>query len=178
MSETGAQLERQCGGCQVCCVVFELHDPDAGKAAGEPCRNLCPQGCAIYERRPQVCRDWLCVWRLLPTLPEHWRPDLSGILLYQIKSQVPGYHDAGLILSLANGFAHLEDEALLGFVLLAVKNRQPIYLGVHRKKASAVEKADSKAYLLNPGLERAVAANDREAFVAILKQAIGQKLSL
>jgi hypothetical protein len=50
-----------------------------------------------------------------------------------------------------------------------VKNRQPIYLGVHR------EKADAKAFFLNPPLERAVAANDREAFVAVLRQAIAQK---
>jgi hypothetical protein len=178
MGEPGVQVERQCGNCRVCCVVFELDDPDAGKSAGEPCRHLCSQGCAIYDHRPQVCRAWHCVWRLMPELPDHWRPDLSGILIYQIKNEIPGYHDAGLILSLSNGFAHLEDEALLGFILLAVKNRQPIYLGVHKKKEGAVERADSKALLLNPGLERAVAADDRAGFVAILKQAIGQKLSL
>jgi len=106
----------------------------------------------------------------MSTLPEQWRPDLSGILIYQIANNAPGYDGNALILSLANGFEHLKDEALLGFVLTAIQNRQPIYLGVHR------EKADAKAYFLNPPLERAVAANNRDSFVAILRQAIAQKI--
>jgi hypothetical protein len=167
-----SEPERQCDGCQVCCVAFEVQDPTLNKPAGVPCPHLNGRGCSIHEWRPQPCRTFLCLWRLMPTLPEQWRPDLSGILIYQVANNAPGYDGHALILSLANGFAHLEDEALLGFVLTAIKNRQPIYLGVHR------DKADAKAYFLNPPLERAVAANDREGFVAILKQALAQKLGV
>jgi hypothetical protein len=141
------------------------------KPAGMPCPHLNGHGCSIHEWRPQPCRTFLCVWRLMPALPEQWRPDISGILIYQIASNALGYDGNALILSLANGFAHLTDEALLGFVLTAIQNRQPIYLGVHRQKA------DAKAYFLNPPLERAAAANDRDGFVAILRQAIAQKLA-
>ena len=107
----------------------------------------------------------------MPTLPEHWRPDLSGIFIYQIPNNMPGYDGHALVLSLANGFAHLEDEALLGFLLTTIQNHQPLYLGTHRKKP------DAKGIFLNPPLEQAVAANDRAGFIAILKQAIAQKLS-
>jgi hypothetical protein len=170
MIDTGPVSGRQCDGCQVCCVAFEVQDPTLNKPAGTPCPHLNGHGCSIHEWRPQPCRNFLCLWRLMPTLPDYWRPDLSGILIYQIASNAPDYDGNALILSLANGFSHLEDEALLGFVLTAVKNRQPIYLGVH------TQKADPKAYFLNPPLEQAVAANDRDGFVAILRQAIAQKI--
>jgi hypothetical protein len=170
MTDSGPVSERQCGDCQVCCVAFEVQDPTLQKPAGVPCPHLNGHGCSIYEWRPQPCRNFLCVWRLVPTLPEHWRPDLSGIFIYQIPNNMTGYDGNALILSLANGYAHLEDEALLGFVLTAVQNRQPIYLGRHQKKP------DAKGIFLNPPLEQAVAANDRDGFVAILKQAIAQKI--
>jgi hypothetical protein len=171
VSEPGLP-EHQCDGCQVCCVAFEVQDPFLNKAAGVPCEHLNGHGCSIHQWRPQPCRNFHCLWRLMPALPEHWRPDLSGILIYQVPNNAPGYEGNALVLSLVNGFAHLEDEALLGFVLTSVQNRQPIYLGTHR------EKADSKAYFLNPPLEQAVIDGDRERFVAILKQAIAQKLGL
>jgi hypothetical protein len=168
MSEAGS--ERQCGGCQVCCVVLEIQDPSLNKPAGTPCQHLNGQGCSIYEWRPQPCRNFLCLWRLLPTLPENWRPDRSGIFIYQIPNTMPGYEGHGLVLSLANGLAHLEDEAFLGFVLTSVQNRQAIYLTVHQARPAA------KGIFLNPPLEQAIAGNDRDGFVDVLRQAITQKL--
>ena len=56
MNETES---RQCGACTACC-----------------------HGCTIYERRPKVCRDWMCMWREFPSLfDESWRPDRSGVLM-------------------------------------------------------------------------------------------------
>jgi hypothetical protein len=156
-------------------VLFEVQD--LRKPAGVPCDHLCEAGCANYDNRPKACRDWLCVWRLMPNLPEHWRPDLSGILIYQIKNNVTGYHDTALMVSLAFGLKHLEDEALLGFLMLAARNRQPVYLGLHKlKDGKAASAADGKPLFLNPPLEQALARNDRAGFVELLRRAIAAKL--
>jgi hypothetical protein len=178
MADGGPVPGRECGTCDACCVLFEIRDPRLGKPAGMRCSQLCDTGCATYESRPKPCSDWLCVWRLLPSLPEDWRPDLSGILLYQGKNNVPGYHDTALMLSLAHGLAHLEDEALLDFLLLAVQNRQPVYLGVHKlKDGKAASAADNKAVFVNLALERAWAREGRAGFVEFLKQTIETKLA-
>jgi hypothetical protein len=179
MSHAVPMPDRQCGQCDACCVLFEIHDPRIGKRAGVRCSQLCEAGCATYADRPKPCRDWLCVWRLLPSLPEHWRPDLSGILIYQVKNAVPGYHDTALMLSLAHGLKHLEEEALLGFLLTAVQNRQPVYLGLHKlRDGKAASAADAKALFINPPLEQALARGDRAGFIGILRRAIEAKLAL
>ena len=70
---------RQCGPCTLCCVTPAIDKPEIQKAPNTPCRH-CSGGCAIYETRPQICRDYHCGWRVLKILPEEWRPDLCGIL--------------------------------------------------------------------------------------------------
>lgn len=78
MNETES---RQCGACTACCHVLEIDDPELQKPAGVLCRH-CDKGCVIYDRRPKVCRDWLCMWREFPgLLDESWRPDRSGVLM-------------------------------------------------------------------------------------------------
>jgi hypothetical protein len=159
-------------------VLLEIHDPAIAKAAGVPCRHLSAQGCSVHPNWPKVCQTWFCVWRLMPGLPEQWRPDLSGILLYQVRNEVPGYHDTALMLSLAHGLKHLENEELLEFVTLAVRNRQPVYLGVHKlKDGKGASAADNKAVFINLSLEPAIARNDRAGFVEILKRTIEAKLA-
>jgi hypothetical protein len=41
------------------------------------CRH-CARGCAIYDRRPILCRDFYCGWR---QLDDSWRPDRSGVFV-------------------------------------------------------------------------------------------------
>jgi hypothetical protein len=36
--------------------------PQLGKPANVACRHLTAKGCGIYEKRPQVCRDFRCDW--------------------------------------------------------------------------------------------------------------------
>jgi len=55
---------------------------DLDKEAGRYCKHCLPgKGCGIYETRFEVCRGFLCGWRLVPELGEEWRPDKSGILM-------------------------------------------------------------------------------------------------
>ena len=72
--------ERNCGECTVCCTVMAVDKPEMQKEAGAPCRH-CAAGCAIYDTRPTLCRDFYCGWRHLPILDESWRPDKSGVFV-------------------------------------------------------------------------------------------------
>jgi hypothetical protein len=166
MMPDGPVPGRECGACDVCCVVFKIEEPSIAKEAGVRCRHLTSHGCAIYEARPDTCRKWLCGWRLIEGLPEHWRPDLSGILIYQMKCTEPSYGETAFIIALSRGMAHMTDMAVLGFVQNMVKARVPLYLTLHAGKA------DGRAAFLNSILEPAVALQDGAAFITVLSKVI------
>lgn len=71
---------RDCGACQVCCVLPDINEPELVKPAGAACKHLCGSGCSIQETKPAACRAFQCAWRLLPEIPEGWRPDRVGML--------------------------------------------------------------------------------------------------
>ena len=113
----------------------------------------------------------MCGWKLIADLPEAWRPDLSGILVYQMTHEEPGYINDALVVSLSRGVTHLADEELMGFITRAITNRLPLYLGWHRHKAIP-------GVFLNPLLEAPLAARNHAGFVGILKDAIEQMAAL
>lgn len=49
---------------------------------GVPCHHVGADGCGIYERRPEVCRTFVCGW-VMPNspFPEDWRPDKVGFII-------------------------------------------------------------------------------------------------
>jgi len=68
---------RECGTCTACCTaegVHELH-----KLPGDPCQFVCSKGCGIYEKRPQSCRGFRCLW-LEGVFEEEARPDTLEIV--------------------------------------------------------------------------------------------------
>ncbi|WP_113553175.1 hypothetical protein [Rhizobiales bacterium] len=78
--------ERACGTCTLCC---RLPDIDAlEKPANAWCRHCTGAGCRIYEDRPQLCRDFLCLWRTDETLGEAWDPARSHMMIYRQGPQV------------------------------------------------------------------------------------------
>jgi hypothetical protein len=166
MMDGGPVPGRECGACDVCCVVFEIQVPSIAKPAGVPCRHLTKQGCAIYEHRPDMCRAWLCGWRLIPGLPENWRPDLSGILIYQMRCDQPGYGPDAFIIALSRGLAHMGDTAVLGFIQNMVKLRIPIFLTLHAGKA------DRRMTFLNDILEPPVREAKIADFASILTRLV------
>ena len=162
---------RECGACDACCVVFEIQVPAIAKPAGVPCRHLTKAGCAIYETRPDMCRKWLCGWRLIPGLPQDWRPDLSGILVYQMACQEPDYGPDAFIIALSRGLSHLKDVAVLGFIENMVKLRVPLYLTRHAGKV------DTRSVFLNRSLEPMIAAGNGPGFIAVLTRLMEQQRS-
>lgn len=70
----------ECTKCGACCVAPDISS--LGKPLGVRCPHLTADNlCAIYERRPQICRDyaadWLCERIAAPTLEERVRKYLE-----------------------------------------------------------------------------------------------------
>ncbi len=78
-----AATRRGCGECRTCCngwLSAEIYGHKMG--GGVPCKFLKPDGCGIYESRPELCRSFVCGW-LKPgsPFPENWRPDKIGFII-------------------------------------------------------------------------------------------------
>jgi len=154
--------ERTCGPCQACCVALKIKSPELRKQSGTPCLHLAENGCGIYQSRPQVCRAFLCGWRLLPELDASWRPDLSGVMLLRLseKEVASAYRAAGP-----------------GWVLVIIDAAKALTPRLARHVAGLVARG-SAVYLsamtpriqLNEQLQAPVAANDLHAVLAVLKQ--------
>ena len=71
--------ERQCGGCTMCCKAFGV--PEIDKPAGRWCQHCAAgSGCKIYEQRPRPCRDFYCLWKVMPDFTEALRPDRCKVV--------------------------------------------------------------------------------------------------
>jgi len=53
-----------------------------GKPEFTTCEQQCAAGCAIYKKRPQQCREYICAYRGEWTPNDvSWRPDHLGVIL-------------------------------------------------------------------------------------------------
>src|SRR5262245_45692037 len=72
---------RSCGGCSLCCKVFEIKDRKLKKPANKWCQHCkVAKGCVIYESRPKTCKDFECLW-LQNQLDDYWYPRISNIVV-------------------------------------------------------------------------------------------------
>jgi hypothetical protein len=67
----------ECGDCTACCVLSVVEELD--KKAGEHCFNCVDNGCKIYGKHPQVCKDFNCAYIQGGTNVE-LRPDNCGVM--------------------------------------------------------------------------------------------------
>ena len=73
-------LGRSCGSCTLCCKVLKI--PETHSDKGKWCRHCAVgEGCAIYEARPERCRDFMCGYLVWDKVPEHWHPARSRIVV-------------------------------------------------------------------------------------------------
>ena len=74
-------MPNTCGECTECC--FALAIKEMPKDEYVECRHVCADGCGVYDKRPQPCRDYECSW-LREESPlitgEQWRPDNCGLI--------------------------------------------------------------------------------------------------
>ena len=124
--------KRACGPCTACCAVLKIDVPELRKKARVPCPHLAASGCGIYAKRPPVCREFLCGWRLFEELGEDWRPDLSGVLmLRQAPDELPkAWRGApyGVHLVITGGEAAVLRPAFGAYVTQAMAKGIPVLL--------------------------------------------------
>ncbi|SIR02078.1 hypothetical protein SAMN05880590_110160 [Rhizobium sp. RU35A] len=117
---------RSCGTCTLCCDLPEIAALD--KPANRLCRHgIAAKGCSIYERRPALCRDFLCLWRTDPSLGPEWKPDKAGLMIYRQGPQTtvlvrPDQPDAAAREPYASGLRLLagQAEAAGGYLIVYV----------------------------------------------------------
>ena len=73
---------RSCGTCVACCVTPRIATSELTKDPNTACAHCTGSGCGIYDARPPVCRDYLCLWRQTAEMDDSWRPDRSGVILF------------------------------------------------------------------------------------------------
>ena len=79
-----ADSPNACGTCVACCKIFAI--PELEKKAGVWCSSCAiGKGCKIYDKRPEVCRSFECLWLLSQSkpgsqLPPELRPDRCKVV--------------------------------------------------------------------------------------------------
>ena len=136
---------RQCGTCQACCTVCPVEPLE--KPLMQRCEHQCPQGCAIYQDRPEPCAAYQCSW-LLGHFDEDQRPDKTGVLFEHTEMR---NHDDDATLVVLLGMAFTPDADVRGFL----KHTEPGQIvaiaggvtGDQDKDAVAGHPADVKTWL-------------------------------
>ena len=71
-------MTNHCGTCTACCRVFDI--PELKKPAGTWCQHCAiGKGCKVYDDRPQMCREFECLWLMSQKRPdprEHMKPGM------------------------------------------------------------------------------------------------------
>lgn len=163
--------DRSCGTCNVCCVALTIDEPTLRKPQGFRCRNAQPDNsCAIYDARPPTCRTFYCGWRLLKWVPEPLRPDRSGVLLRkhpQTSKKIDSRKAGVAITPLPN--TTINADGLFETIVAGVDAGVPLYLEVPGQPGYT-----AVMVRINEPVARAVAARDKPAVLAFLRDAFMQ----
>jgi hypothetical protein len=149
---------RTCGTCVACCITPRIATREISKEPNTACGHCTGLGCAIYDARPPVCRDYLCLWRQTAEMDDSWRPDKSGVILFAIPSP-PGYATTmGLELMLTEGEDSIRRPWFAPFVARHVRQRRAIFMTINDVRA-----------ILNPYMERTVLKGDDAVLEQLLR---------
>src|SRR3569833_2739530 len=126
-----ALLKRSCGDCKVCCVALKIDIPELRKNAGISCPHLVDKGCGIYAKRPTLCGQFLCGWRLFEELGNDWRPDHAGVLIVQKgNAELPRKFQSapyGVVLVITGGEAAVLRPPLAEYAARLIARGIPVY---------------------------------------------------
>jgi hypothetical protein len=77
-------MKNLCGKCNVCCIEYridksEVFWKDEDRADGQTCEMLTGGQCSVYNKRPNACVTFKCLWlqlsKLIENFSEEFRPD-------------------------------------------------------------------------------------------------------
>src|SRR6185503_2858722 len=123
---------RECGACTVCCTWPTIDKPEIQKRSGTTCRHCTAGGCAIYETRYPICREYYCAWRALEMFGEEWRPDRSGVLPY-VETEVDEAFDFSIgigLMLIGDPIQIVRQPWFQDFVVRGVMNSVPLFLAM------------------------------------------------
>jgi hypothetical protein len=149
---------RKCGTCTVCCKEPTIESDSFRKVQGVLCEHCTPgEGCSIYHRRPQVCREFYCQWRRYAWLNESWRPDRSQMMLRATDDDVPeGYASSiGVVFDVLGPCEVLLRQATLNVIGTLIDRNVATFLS-----APGLPGWSTGRVLLNPSLEAVVRDRD------------------
>ena len=79
-SDGALEEARPCGDCSLCCKLLPIQELQ--KDANVWCRHIAKgAGCSIHAERPDVCRQFQCIWTYAAPLDESWRPDRCNFVM-------------------------------------------------------------------------------------------------
>jgi hypothetical protein len=160
---------RACGDCVACCQVLNIDTPQMTKAADQMCVHCTAGGCGVYDTRPQVCRDWDCVWRRIDSMPLQTRPDHLGVLWTidrQAEPQTP--FDRLYFVARAVGEAEaLKKPPNLDVAAMLAHGPLPIFASWGERREMIYPRAELAAAILDPlGPHDAALVHEGRAFMA------------
>ena len=148
-----------CGTCTVCCLALQINEFD--KPAGTMCQHCTGTGCGIYETRYDVCKGFLCGWRLVAALGDAWRPDRSGVLIMTLDAEkLPPEHRAagnGMHFVILGGEKALRRAGFVDYICTLVSRNVAVYMS-----------ADTPKTHINKFLVQQVAMKDKAAVLKML----------
>jgi len=123
--------DRTCGECTACCTELAITLDGMRKLPGTPCEHcIATGGCAIYATRPGVCRDYHCLWRSIPQLPEAWRPDRAGFM-FDFEPLGPAFPGKFGVKAILIGAPELlQSDEVVGVLAGFVENGTTLFLSI------------------------------------------------
>jgi len=80
---------RECKECSMCCAGWlpaTIHNHEM--FPGKPCHFISIHDkCTIYENRPDLCKEFRCVWLDNTNLPEWLKPSISNVIIHTRKTK-------------------------------------------------------------------------------------------
>lgn len=133
-------MARSCDSCTACCKVLRIETPELSKPLGQWCPNCHPgQGCAIYETRPSVCRDFRCSWLATEILPDEFRPDRLKVMFSLEPSPLKERHGKLCAVGRAlGGLADFERPAVREAIVLLIRAGFDVHLAWDATKVRVV----------------------------------------
>lgn len=154
--------DRTCGGCVECCRFIPLDLPELSKPTGELCAYCVDaRGCSVHEVRPQTCRTWFCLWRVVE-FSDDWRPDRSGIIV-----RPDGLMNGEITLYVIRRTDFLRDPQLFDTVAQWLSEGVRVALSIPGPVGTLPVRAEVTDYLLP-----AVAAGDDALFNALIDRCL------
>ena len=124
---------KECGACSLCCKLPSISVPELTKPAQSWCPHCKPGkgGCSIYNSRPTICEEFVCMWLADPVMADNLRPDKCKVMFSMtIQNTVQAQVDKAFPTAWRSGAAHeaIEKFRENGYHVIIIKGSERTFL--------------------------------------------------